>query len=140
MHIVLDMIPPRSTAQGKGCFVVDGKPVFFTKSKQKADQNFYAALLYPHRPVEPFSKPISLSVEFFFPWRKTEKKSVMAKGWHYHTTKPDADNALKGLMDVMNRLGFFTDDSIVCDLSVLKRYSDKPQVIIDIEELEWLTL
>ncbi len=136
MHIVLDMIPPRSTAQGKGCFVVDGKPVFFTKTKQKQDQNFYAALLYPHVPKEPFSKPLALNVSFFFPWRKSEKKSAVARGWGYHTTKPDTDNALKGLMDVMNRLGFFTDDSIVCDLTVIKRYSDKPCVVIAIEELE----
>ena len=135
MRIELDMVPPRSTAQGKGCFVVDKKPVFFTKTKQKQDQNFYAALLYPHVPAEPFHQPLGVTITFVWPWLKTAKKKHKLKGWHYHLGLPDLDNAVKGLLDVMNRLNFFTDDKIICDLSTFKRDSDKGRVVIEIEVL-----
>jgi Holliday junction resolvase RusA-like endonuclease len=135
MHIKLNMIPPRSTAQGKGVMLLNGKPHFFTKAKQKADSQCYAALLAEHAPEKPFDTPLSVKLEFVFPFRKSEKKAVVKAGFGHHTTKPDLDNAAKGLLDVMTRLNFWTDDAIITRLCVTKYYGTKPAVIIDIEEV-----
>jgi len=40
-----------------------------------------------------------------------------------HTSKPDADNLAKAVMDVLTRLGAWTDDALVWDLSVKRRWN-----------------
>jgi Holliday junction resolvase RusA-like endonuclease len=138
MRITLNMVPPRSTSQGKGVMLLNGKPHFFAKAKQKADSQCYAALLAEHAPEKPFDAPLAVRLEFVFPFRKSEKKAIVKAGVGHHTTKPDLDNMAKGLLDVMTRLNFWTDDAIITDLHVTKYYGAKPKIIIDIDEVAWV--
>ena len=50
------------------------------------------------------------------------------------TTKPDADNYLKGIKDALNSV-IWKDDSQIVDASVSKRYSLKPRVEIQVWEI-----
>lgn len=47
------------------------------------------------------------------------------------TTRPDADNYLKCCLDALNGI-VYRDDSQIVDMSVKKRYSDRPRLEIEI--------
>jgi len=46
-------------------------------------------------------------------------------------TKPDSDNYLKAALDGLNTV-VFRDDSLVADVTVRKRYSDQPRLVIEV--------
>ena len=67
-------------------------------------------------------------------------KSFSKKNWQEAlsgkirpTTKPDTDNYVKGVLDALNGV-ILKDDSIVCELTAQKLYSDKPRIEVVIEE------
>jgi Holliday junction resolvase RusA-like endonuclease len=62
---------------------------------------------------------LSLTLEFYF----IKPKSVPKKRL-FPTVKPDLDNLVKLVCDVMNKLVYW-DDAQIIDLHVKKRYSDK---------------
>ena len=129
----LDCIPPTATAQQKGAFVCGGRVRFFTKKKVRQSENFLAALLSMHKPDVPFSEPVSVSVTWTFPFRKSERRSVVKAGMPVpHTSRPDLDNLEKNLLDVMTRLNFWTDDSLVTEKSTSKWWGPKPGIDIEI--------
>jgi Holliday junction resolvase RusA-like endonuclease len=52
------------------------------------------------------------------------------------TTKPDMDNVVKTINDVLENVGVIANDSRICDLRVIKAYSEPAGIFIRIEELE----
>lgn len=132
----VDCVPPTATAQHKGVFVVNGRPRFFTKRAVRQAENFLAALLAPHRPPEPFAEPVALSVSWTFPYRKSERKAVVRAGADIpHTSRPDLDNLEKSLLDVLTRLNFWTDDSLVAEKRTSKRWGAKPGIEVEMHPL-----
>jgi len=51
-------------------------------------------------------------------------------------TKPDMDNVVKTINDVLENVGVIANDSRICDLRVIKAYSEPAGIFIRIEELE----
>ena len=91
-------------------------------------------LLRPHRPRQPLTGPLSLALKIVHPWLKSESKTTIAKGIPIpKDTKPDADNMSKGIQDVMSDLGFWQDDSQVCDLHVQKFWGARPGIEFSIK-------
>ena len=132
----VDCIPPTATAQHKGVFVVNGRPRFFTKRPVRQAEGFLAALISMHAPDAPFGCPVSLTVRWTFPFRKSERKSVVRAGADVpHTSRPDLDNLEKSLLDVLTRLNFWTDDSLVAEKRTSKRWGARPGIEIGIEPL-----
>ena len=133
MKFKLKMIPPTATAQQKGAFVCGGHIRFYTKKKVRQSENFLAALLSMHVPDVPFSGPVSLTARWEFPWRKSERKSVTRAGEPIpHVSRPDLDNLEKNLLDVLTRLRFWTDDSLVTEKLTSKWWGPKPGIDIEI--------
>lgn len=129
----IDCVPPTATAQQKGAFVCGGRVRFFTKRKVRESENFLAALLSAHRPDVPFSAPVSLTARWTFPFRKSERRSVVKAGLDVpHTSRPDLDNLEKNLLDVLTRLNFWTDDSLVAEKSTSKSWGPRPGIEIEI--------
>ena len=129
----MDCIPPTATAQHKGVFVVNGRPRFFTKKPVRRAEDFLAALVSMHAPDAPFDVPVALTVRWTFPFRKSERKSVVRAGLDVpHVSRPDLDNLEKGLLDVLTRLNFWTDDSLVADKRTSKRWGAKPGIDVEI--------
>ena len=82
----------------------------------------------------PFTQPIRVVIEFLFPRPKghslpaTSKRPapvLRADAPVYHVAKPDADNAAKAVLDALTTVGLWTDDAIVAELVVTKRYADQ---------------
>lgn len=79
-----------------------------------------------------FTGAVKLKVIFGF-------SSVERKLWgRLKVTKPDNDNAVKALQDVLADMHFFTKgDQQVADLQVIKIWSDRPFVDIEVEEVPY---
>ena len=99
----------------------------------RSDETNLIGLLERHIPEHVINTPIKVSYEFTFPWKKTESKKNLALGRIPKITKPDCDNMVKGLQDILTNLVFWRDDCLVYDLHVTKYYGDRPGIDILIE-------
>lgn len=81
--------------------------------------------------------PVQLNMDIFVPipksWSKIKRARALS-GEEYPTTKPDADNVAKGVLDALNGV-VFDDDKQVVGLSISKRYSDRPRVDVRVYEV-----
>ena len=126
---------PTVTSQQKGAMSVGGKIRFFKKKKVRDSENTFHSLFFPHRPTTPFSGPVCLCIALVFPWRKSEKKSVI-NGYSLYPviTRPDLSNLVKTIEDVMTTLRFWNDDAQVSTLNISKSYGDDPGIRLNITQ------
>jgi Holliday junction resolvase RusA-like endonuclease len=56
----------------------------------------------------------------------------------WHAKKPDCDNIAKALLDALTTLGFWTDDALVAECEIIKKYVQgktyAPGAMIEIRE------
>ncbi len=130
---------PRCTSQEKGEAVrykkVEGRILpyidHYRKPKVQALRNELTLKMKRYRPKETSEKPIRLTVILYFDIKAPKKL------WGtYKTTKPDCDNYVKEIKDVMTLLKFWKDDNQVVDLRVVKYFAEKGTIFIRMEELE----
>ena len=129
LKFFLPMMIPSATHQEKKIMVVNGKPVVYEPQNVKDARQKFMAALAPYSPNAPFAGPVRLSTT----WIYLATTAHPVKSWK--TTKPDTDNLVKLLKDVMTDLGFWTDDALVACEEIQKFYLDKPGLYIEIEEL-----
>ena len=136
-YLHFDQGLPRTTAQEKGETIkykrVGSKLVpyiaHFRKPEVQALRTILGYKIKPFRPKNTTILPIKLEVYIYFDVKES------AKWGKYKTTKPDCDNYVKELKDVMTDLGFWVDDAQVVDLHVVKYYAEKATIFIRWEEL-----
>lgn len=130
---------PKHTAQMKGERIsyrfIGGRKIpyidHYRKPEVQASRNQLTLMMKKYRPKEPSDRPIRLVVCLYFDISKPKKL------WGtYKTTRPDCDNYVKEIKDVMTDLKFWNDDAQVVDLRVIKRYSEKATIYISLEELD----
>lgn len=63
-----------------------------------------------------------------------KKRMAALNGEIYPTSKPDADNVIKGIFDAMNDI-VWRDDKQVVDLQVSKRYDETPRASVEVYQL-----
>jgi Holliday junction resolvase RusA-like endonuclease len=133
----LPIIPPKATSQGAGkrLVIVKGKPLFFKNAKAQSAENDLTLLCSRHVPAQPMEGPLSLRIDFVFPWRASEPKKRIALGRVPHTSKPDCSNLVKMIEDVLTKLGFWQDDSQVADLHVTKAWGKAVGIYVAIRTL-----
>jgi Holliday junction resolvase RusA-like endonuclease len=97
----------------------------------------------PHLPAVPLDIPLRVTITFQFPrprsHYRTGKHSAELRpdAPHWHTTKPDRDNAEKAVLDCLTTIGMWKDDCQVCAGEVRKCYApvtELPGAEIRIEE------
>lgn len=123
------MQPPTCTHQEKQVHVVNGKPVFYEPSELKEAREKLRAHLGRHVPDERFSGPVRLTTWWCFPIKGDHKNGT------YKTSKPDTDNLVKLLKDVMTQLHFWTDDAQVASEVIEKYWADVPGIYVQVESL-----
>lgn len=133
-------IPPKATAQASATIMhrKDGSAFVGKPSGSPADRakKDLVALMRVHVCPEPFQGPVALSVAFTWPWRKSEPKKNRAKGTKWIPSRPDADNLVKMMLDIMTTLEFWDDDGQVAWITVQKKWGDDPGIQVGIHELE----
>ncbi len=88
------------------------------------------------RGVQPMEGPLQVEIIAYMPmpqsWPKWKRSLVTEHGvFIRHTTKPDIDNLGK-IIDGLNGV-VWADDSQICDLTVRKRYSLEPRLVIVVQ-------
>ena len=128
IEFFMSMIPPTITHQQHKVAVVDGKPVFYEPPELKAVRLKLTAHMGKHVPAEKYTGPVRLITKWCYP-----------NGKHldgeYKTTKPDTDNMIKMLKDVMTDMGYWQDDAQVASEITEKFWAVVPGIYIRIEEL-----
>lgn len=81
IEFFLDIIPPRVTHQEKKVVVVNGRPRFYEPQPLKQARKIFMMSLAPHRPPEPLSGALKLTVRWQFPWGRRREG--------YKTTRPE---------------------------------------------------
>ena len=131
----LDIIPPTATSQTKRLVMVAGKPRFFPKKEHAKAESSLIALCKPHAPADPLDGPILLEVDFIFPWRASETKRRREWKQLPNDKRPDCDNLVKLVGDVLTKLDFYNDDGQVADLRVRKFWGESPGIGIQISPI-----
>lgn len=120
---------PTKTHQEKQVRVVNGKPVFYEPAELKAVREKLRAHLSGHLPNEKYTGAVRLTTWWCFP----------VTGKHcdgeYKTSKPDTDNLVKMLKDVMTELHFWTDDALVASEVIGKYWAERPGIYVKVESL-----
>ncbi|MFT4107720.1 MAG: RusA family crossover junction endodeoxyribonuclease [Lacrimispora sp.] len=123
------MKPPTVTHQEKQVHVVNGKPVFYEPDELKAARAKLLAHLGQHIPEEKFTGPVRLTTWWCFPVTGKHKNG------EYKTSKPDTDNLIKLLKDVMTELRYWNDDAQVASEVIEKYWADLPGIYVKVESL-----
>lgn len=127
---------PTSTAQEKGATVIGGRVHHYTKKNIVEARRLYQRKILQYMRehdlhVGSLYGAVEVSVTFGFATKDKKKHRTLK------TTKPDCDNLVKLLLDVLADLGFFAvGDQQVALLSVGKFWSDKPYINILIREVD----
>jgi crossover junction endodeoxyribonuclease RusA len=126
--------------QGDRSRIIGSKGKSFVQHYQPAkvrnNARDLALLMAPHRPATPLEGPLRMELTFQWSWPKSMSKRKRARGLVYRETKPDCENLLKQLNDVMERSGFFRNDAQIADLHVRKVWTDSPGVQVTLSRLE----
>jgi Holliday junction resolvase RusA-like endonuclease len=105
----------------------------YTPKKVKKSAATMASLIAPWVPARPLEGPLRLTVDFYYPWRKSESKKAQAGGMIAKSTKPDIDNLLKNLADTMQASCFFVNDSQLADVRIRKWWHRHPGIEVKLE-------
>lgn len=121
---------PKGTSQMTGQrMTANGIHHYVRKNvRTQADIYRYAileALRDADREVPHYEEAVFLNVTFFY-----EIKAKKRWG-QWKTSKPDCDNAVKLLQDVMTKMGFWKDDSQIARLMVKKVLAERPGILIE---------
>lgn len=129
VNFFLNMKVPTKTQQQKKVTVKNGRVIFYEPQELKNVREMYMFQLNAHKPRVPIKGAIQVHVSFQYQAGVTHKD-----GWK--TTKPDADNMVKCLLDSMTKCGYWKDDSQVASLIINKFYAEQEGIFIRIESLE----
>lgn len=126
-------IPMQPVAKGRPKFARMGGFVrAYTPKGTVSAENYIKFTAANYRPKELLAGPLRLEVIVTkaFPKSMSKKKRLAA----LPTTKPDADNYGKLVMDALNEI-IWVDDSQVVDLRIVKRYGNVPGINVTVEEV-----
>ena len=129
IEFFMPMVPPTLTFQDRQSIVVKGRGMLVDTPELKAVKAKLRDHLAPHVPATPFTGPVRVISKWCWPTEGTDHVNG-----EYRITKPDADNLSKMLHDLMEKLGFFENDSQVMPVPE-KFWADVPGIYIAIEEL-----
>ena len=121
-------------------FAMKGKICVYNPGTAEAWKSAIAEAARPFVPETPLEGPIRVNITWYLP---RPKRLCRKKDWPGplpHVAKPDRDNLDKAVLDALKTIGFYRDDSQVCDGVLRKRY---PSIGIppgaDISIWRWVT-
>lgn len=129
--------PPKGKGRGRAVAIPGrGARIYSDPNTVKYESQIRHAATQAMGGRPPIGGPVQVVMMVRFPvpesWSK-KKRALALAGGILPTVKPDADNSLK-LTDALNFV-CWNDDKQVVDARVIKRYSDRPGMTIQITEL-----
>ena len=139
LAVSINADPPKSTNQGSLRILRKKNGTQFvgkmTNSNAKKAKAYLKSLFMPHRPLTPYGQPLSVEIQYDFPFNKSEKKAIIRKGIVPHCRRPDSDNLMKGLLDILSECGYWKDDSQISDIRFIKNWSASPKISLKIYKI-----
>lgn len=129
LQFFVPMKLPTKTHQEKKVRVVNGKPNFYEPAELAAVRTKFRDALSAYVPNKPFAGAVRLVTKWCFP------VSGKHLNGEYRTSKPDTDNLVKLLKDVMTGLHFWNDDAQVASEIIEKFWADIPGLYVALEEI-----
>lgn len=129
IEFFMDMIPPTSTQQERGCTIINGKRKYYDRGNSDAHQKL-KAYLSQHRPSTPLTGALQVVTKWCFPIK------AMHHDGEPYTNKPDADNLCKAFYDIMTELGYWKDDKQIYSSITEKFWAQRPGIYVKIEEVK----
>lgn len=132
-------------------FVVPGKPFAKQRPRTTMTRGFVATYtpletvqyenfvkqIYMYEVGEKLEGGIKAEITAAFPIPKStskKKREQMLNGEIPYTKKCDCDNIAKSILDSLNKIAY-DDDSQVCELRVVKKYGEEPNVSVKLTEI-----
>ena len=129
---------PRAARRGRGAGVVMFTPGKTADYERLVAATAAAALSCDALAHQLLDGPLEAVLEMRFPapasWSKAKRARALA-GAEWHTSKPDADNVAKAILDACNGV-VFRDDAQVVVLIATKAFSEEPGVRVVIREVQ----
>lgn len=122
----MPMVPPTKTHQEKRIDWIHRR--VYEDDTLAAVRMKLSDAVGPHRPEQPYTDAVRLITKWCFPCGNHPVGT-------YRTTKPDTDNLVKLLKDVMTKNRFWTDDALVASEIIEKFWAEVPGIYVCIEEL-----
>jgi Holliday junction resolvase RusA-like endonuclease len=123
---------PRPRAFSRG-----GKARVYDPGTAEGWKSAIAREVGPHLPEKPLGGPVAVSLHLSMPRPKAHyKRGVLrleAPAWH--TSRPDADNVLKAVLDALTTVGLWHDDAQVCRVTVDRKYGERPGALLEVREV-----
>ncbi len=130
LSFFIPMVPPRTTFQAKQLAVAHGKPIIFDSVELKQMKSSLRARVAPYAPSEPLTGPVQLITKWCWPCGARHSDG------EYKPTKPDTDNLIKALKDVMEDCGFFAvGDQQVASEVTEKFWAEQADIYVALQEL-----
>ena len=125
-------IPGTLVAQGRGRIVRIGQHARIADPAKSREWKSYVRYLAAAAQVPgmPWAGPVRVGITMEIQRPKSRKR-----GSYWVTTKPDLDNAAKGLLDALNGI-FFHDDRQVSVLVATKTYSEESCTTVTVRLLD----
>lgn len=124
---------PSATHQMKKLVVGrDGKPHTYEPPAVRETRALFMASFAKFHPDQPIMGPVALTTKWMYPPTKLHPEGT------WKATKPDTDNLVKMLKDVLTSLGFWRDDAQVASECIQKFYVSQSLsgIYVQIEPLD----
>jgi len=139
LTIRVDALPPTRTAQQKGAFICHGRIRFYTKKPIRQQEETLTGLILSRLPEGwiPFDCPVRVSIHLCFPYRKSEKKAIVASRAEIpNDRRPDLDNLCKQILDSLQAAQTFRDDGQIAALEARKTWGPGGYWSVTVEPVE----
>lgn len=114
-----------------------GKTILYDPEESRDYKTYLKLAASQQAPEKPLEGPLQLVVHIYRSMPKSfskKKKAAAEAGEIRPTTKPDADNYLKGVSDAFNKI-IWQDDSQIVSATVEKWYSEQPRIEVIVTKL-----
>ncbi|WP_276918747.1 RusA family crossover junction endodeoxyribonuclease [Aneurinibacillus aneurinilyticus] len=140
IHLIIEGEPvaqgrPRAGKINRGR--LRGQTVLYDPEKSKDYKHYLKFAASQQAPEKPLEGPLQLVVHIYrsIPKSFSKKKTAAADAGQIRpTTKPDADNYLKGISDALNKI-IWQDDSQIVSATVEKWYSQQPRIEVIVQTI-----
>ena len=133
IEFFLVCVPPSTNHHSKRIIRIGGFMRLADTPDLQAAKEAIDALLMAHRPARPMVGPLTLTLEYTWPWNKGESKRKRARHLIPRASRPDCSNLAKTTEDRLAALRFMEDDNQVVELVVRKFFGDHPGIGVLLE-------
>lgn len=124
--------PPTTTHHAKKIILVRGQTRLGDTPALVAARAWYESRIPEVTALTPVAGPLRADVTFYFPLPKQPDKRRGQVAGAPHQQKPDRDNAVKLLMDVLALRGWIERDEQVTDGMIRKRWAAEGQARVEV--------